>query len=121
MLPTCAGVKMADLVALVQLGLTQAHSSPLRVLISGPGGRRFKSSLPDQFHFESISACGRRNPTFRKARNVGHPASRRPLWIASGRECRRRRRTTSHRTFTPYFCVIGGTIPFKRRYSASCP
>jgi hypothetical protein len=29
--------------------------------------------------------------------------------------------TTSHRTFTPYFCVIGGTIPFKRRYSTSCP
>ena len=28
---------------------------------------------------------------------------------------------TSHRTFSPYFCVIGGTIPFKRRYSTSCP
>jgi ubiquinone/menaquinone biosynthesis C-methylase UbiE len=35
--------------------------------------------------------------------------------------CRGQRRTTSHRTFTPYFCVIGGTIPFKRRYSTSCP
>ena len=31
------------------------------------------------------------------------------------------RRTRSHRTFTPYFCVNGGTMPFKRRYSTSCP
>jgi hypothetical protein len=43
------------------------------------------------------------------------------LWLASGWGCQSRRRTTSHRTFTPYFCVIGGTIPFKRRYSTSCP
>jgi hypothetical protein len=28
---------------------------------------------------------------------------------------------TTHRTFSPYFWVNGGTIPFKRRYSTSCP
>jgi hypothetical protein len=38
-------------------------------------------------------------------------------WIGNSR----RRLQTSHRTFSPYFCVIGGTIPFKRRYSTSCP
>ena len=26
-----------------------------------------------------------------------------------------------HRIFIPYFCVIGGTIPFIRTYSTSCP
>ena len=24
-------------------------------------------------------------------------------------------------TFKPYFCVMGGTIPFMRRYSTNCP
>jgi hypothetical protein len=32
-----------------QLRLTLSHSFSLRFLSSGPGGRRFKSSLPDQF------------------------------------------------------------------------
>jgi len=27
----------------------------------------------------------------------------------------------SHLAFSLYFCVIGGTMPFKRRYSTSCP
>ncbi len=27
----------------------------------------------------------------------------------------------SHRTFSPYFCVTGGTMPFIRRYSTNCP
>jgi hypothetical protein len=27
----------------------------------------------------------------------------------------------AQRTFSPYFCVIGGTTPFIRKYSTSCP
>jgi hypothetical protein len=47
-------------------------------------------------------------------------SSRTPLWLAQY-GCQSRHRTTTHRTFTPYFCVNGGTIPFKRRYATSCP
>jgi len=34
---------------------------------------------------------------------------------------RRSAKLRSHLTFSPYFCVIGGTMPVKRRYSTSCP
>src|SRR5437868_3486733 len=55
---------------------TPYHSGFLRPPNSGPGGRRFKSSLPDQcFQLRSFSRCAISwDPTFRTPRNVGHPA-----------------------------------------------
>ena len=52
---------------------------------------------------------------------LGMWGSRVNEWHTTGIGKSDRRRPTSQRTFTPYFCVNGGTIPFKRRYSTSCP
>ena len=50
--------KLTDLLPITQLGLTRSHSFSLRFLSSGPGGRRFKSSLPDQFFSTTSRIAG---------------------------------------------------------------
>ena len=79
--------------------------------------QRLFGALGDVPEFFSSSACIY-GSVWCSVRDVKTESQRRTLHGIGKSE---RRLPKCYRTFSPYFCVVGGTIPFKRRYSTSCP
>jgi len=51
----------------------------------------------------------------------GHQQESVPISLNGKVELENKAFPLTYRTFSPYFWVAGGTIPFIRRYSTSCP
>jgi hypothetical protein len=107
--------------ARLQLSPNLDAGDPLAGLAFTLGGAKLIFRMVSKLARASWHQRMRLSATTRTFSRQDMAASRTRILLASGWECQSRRRTTSHRIFSPYFWVIGGTMPFKRRYSTSCP